>query len=587
VNKAPALPVVLITVAVALAAQSPSPTAPSAGRPGDVVPIRPAAPPPKKEGDPNKGTGVIRGRITLSNGRPARKASIQLTGTSSARATAADENGNYEFNDLSTDTFFLSAGRPGYLVLEYGQTRAFERGEPIELKDGETRKGVDVTLLPSSAVSGRIVDEFGDPLENVTVRLLQVQYFSNRRQLIDIAAAGGRATDDTGAFRIYGVPPGDYVIRASVTDRLPTAAIVNGVPVDAAAADLPGYAPTFFPGASDPGSAALIHVNLAQDVNGIDFALVATPTARVSGRAFDSRNQPVGVFLARSQRSSGYAERPMRAISSNDGNFTFDNVAPGEYVLQTTGGRRDPSTEPDFAMTYVTVAGQNVSDVVLQGTSGSTVSGRVVFEGLAANAKPPQIQLTAWPVDFERSPMQQNDIARTRVGDDGRFALGGLQGPRRIRLLQAPSAWQLKAVIVNGLDVTDEPLSFGSPRESLANVQIVVTSTGPVISGHAVDAQGRESTDYSVVAFSTDAERWYQRSRYVASARGREAGGAFLIRSLPPGEYYVAAVDTLMDAEGWGEWQDPEFLRKLSANATKVTLADGQTLSMSLRLLQR
>lgn len=560
---------------------------PAASRPGEII-GKPAAPPPStpKSGDPTKGTSTIRGRILLPNGRPARKASIQLVSNGPAKATAADENGNYEFTELPADTYHLTAGRPGYIVLEYGQKRAFEPGDAIELGEGENRSKVDITLVQSGAVSGRVVDENGEPLEGVTVRLLQAQYFSNRRQLVDVAQAGGRATDDTGAFRIYGVPPGDYIVRASVNDPLPTVTTAFGNPSDQSAADIPGYAPTYYPGTINPAEAQMVRVGLSEDAQGIDISLIATPTARLSGFATDSRNQPATVFLARSQRSGGFSERIGRSTPGADGSFTFDKLAPGDYVVQTTGPRRDQSVESDFAMMYVTMNGRNVPDVRLQGTSGSTLSGNVTFEGLGSGARPPAIQITAWPADFERSPMNPTDIARSRVRDDGFFSLGGLQGPRRIQLAQAFSSWQIKSVRVNGADVTDEALAFGLARDSLSGVQVVVTNQGPKLIGTATDELGRAAHDFSVVAFAVNADRWYPHSRFMAAGRARP-DGTFQFPALAPGDYYVVAVNTLMNAEGWGEWQDPEFLRKLSASATRVTLDDGQTASVVLRVMAR
>jgi hypothetical protein len=582
--KSAAIRALVVFVCLLCARRSGHAQATGTSRPGEIIPAKPAATAPKG-GDPTKGTAVIRGRILLSNGQPARKASVQLASNGPAHATAADENGSYEFKELPADSYYISAGKPGYLVLEYGQKHAFERGDPIELGEGEVRNKVDITLLSSGAVSGRIRDENGDPIENVTVRLFQLQYFSNRRQVVDVSQSGGRRTDDTGAFRIYNVPPGDYIVRASVTDALPGSTTTYGLPVDRAAAELPGYAPTYFSESINPSDAQLVSVGLSEDVQGIDFSLVATPTARLSGRAIDSRNQPVAVILARSQRSSGFAERPIRGLTvGRDGGFRFDNLAPGEYILQTAGQNR-PFAEADFAATYVVVGDRDISDIVLNGTSGSTLTGRVTFEGLPAGEKPPPVQITAWPVDFERSPMLPNSIARTRVGDDRRFQLAGLQGPRRISLFQGPSAWQLKSVRANGVDVTDEVLAFGLPRDSLA-VEVVLTQQGPSIRGKAVDAQGHDSHDYSVVAFSTDPGRWYQRSRFMATSKGRP-DGTFLVSGLAPGEYDVVALNTLINAEGWGEWQDPDFLRKISASATKVTLADGQMASVALQVVQR
>jgi hypothetical protein len=182
--------------------------------------------------------------------------------------------------------------------------------------------------------------------------------------------------------------------------------------------------------------------------------------------------------------------------------------------------------------------------------------------------------------------MSINDIARTRVADDGRFALGGLQGPRRLRILQAPPSWSLRAVRVNGFDVTDEVMSFGTARESLSNVEVVISKAGPAIAGTVTDSQGQKPDDYSVVAFATDADRWYPRSRFMAFVRAKR-DGTFQLNGLAAGEYYLAAVDSLQGAEGWGEWQDPEFLRAIAPQATRVSLADGQTASVALKLIAR
>ena len=565
----------LFLLVVTLQAQGPS-----TALPGQVALPKPATPPSgeTKNADPNKGTGIIRGRIMLANGRPARRASIQLVSRGS-RATAAGEDGTYQFTDLPADSYRLSAGKPGYLVLEYGQAHAFERGKVITLSDGEKVEKIDVTLPASGAISGRISDENGDPVENVTVRLLQLQFIANRRQLMDVAAAGSRTTDDTGRYRIYGVPPGEYVVMASVTDRQTDQPLGEDL-------SLPGYAPTYYPGATAVSQAQIVNVGLSEEAGGIDFPLATASTATLSGVSTDSRNLPARILLDRSRRSGGFAERPTRGVVGADGSFKFENVPPGEYVLQSLGPGRGNETEPDFQTMFITMDGRNISGVSIQGVQGSTLSGRVTFEGLSGDAKPPVVQLTAWPTDFDRSPMLPADIARTRVGEDGRFALAGIQGPRRLRVMSGPPDWSLKVVRVNGFDVTDDVLSFGARQESLSDVDVVLTNQGPTISGTATDAQGHPAVDYSVVAFSTDPQRWYQRSRFMNFGRpGHD--GTFTVSGLAPGAYFVAAVDTLQGAEGWGEWQDPDFLRAISASATRVTLVDGAPISLVLRVVAR
>ena len=159
--------------------------------------------------------------------------------------------------------------------------------------------------------------------------------------------------------------------------------------------------------------------------------------------------------------------------------------------------------------------------------------------------------------------MFQADIAKTRIGDDGRFALAGLQGPRRVRMMSGPPGWSLKAVRVNGFDVTDDVLSFGTRQESVSDVEVVLTNAGPTIKGTATDAQGHPAVDYSVVAFST-------RSAAVVSAIAlhefREADQRRDVHRVGPGAGNVfrrGRGPRCRARKVGASGSDPEFLRAI------------------------
>ena len=56
--------------------------------------------------------------------------------------------------------------------------------------------------------------------------------------------------------------------------------------------------------------------------------------------------------------------------------------------------------------------------------------------------------------------------------------------------------------------------------------------------------------------------------------------GAFSVRGLPPGEYFLAA---LADLEP-GEWNDPTLLERLVRSSANVTLRDGETTTQDFRI---
>ena len=67
----------------------------------------------------------------------------------------------------------------------------------------------------------------------------------------------------------------------------------------------------------------------------------------------------------------------------------------------------------------------------------------------------------------------------------------------------------------------------------------------------------------------------------------RKPDGTFAIAGLPAAEYYVAAVDRMQGNEGFGEWQDPAFLNAIAPRASWVILSEGQSASVTLRLIVR
>ncbi len=63
-----------------------------------------------------------------------------------------------------------------------------------------------------------------------------------------------------------------------------------------------------------------------------------------------------------------------------DGRFEFPNVTPGQYVIQVDRGRRNAATEGEFGTLPVSVDGADITDLVLQTSTGSSITGRVTFE---------------------------------------------------------------------------------------------------------------------------------------------------------------------------------------------------------------
>jgi len=106
-----------------------------------------------------------------------------------------------------------------------------------------------------------------------------------------------------------------------------------------------------------------------------------------------------------------------------------------------------------------------------------------------------------------------------------------------------------------------------------------------VISGLASDGL-KPADDYFVVVFPVSRDERWTGSRRVKLARSA-VGGEFRVAALPSGDYFVAAVSRIVGARDGGEWQNPDVLLQLEARAERITVSEGQTANVSLRLIDR
>ena len=311
------------------------------------------------------GTGRIRGRVLASDGGgPIRRAQVRISGSEVApKASLTDAEGRFEFRDLPAGRFTLQATKSGYVSIQYGQTRPFESGKPIELADKQSVDTADIGMPRGSVISGRIVDEYGDPIPDVSVTAMRQSWQGGRRRLVP---SPGRIaqTNDLGQFRIYGLPPGEYYVSASLRSGGPelidmqlmaSGAIATTTSGPSVSEPSSGYASTYYPGTANVGEAQRIPLGPGQESSSADFALVPVRLARVSGIVTGSDGRPLegaSVSAVPLNRELSGMLMQQNARSAKDGSFTLSNVAPGDYTLQARSIQVFTSNQGDNVMVF-------------------------------------------------------------------------------------------------------------------------------------------------------------------------------------------------------------------------------------------
>jgi hypothetical protein len=545
--------------------------------------------PPRDNAPPPTGTAKITGRVmSAETGSPVRRAQININSRDAGfgRAVATDSEGRYELAGLPAGRYRLFVNKAGFVPLEYGQARPFETGKPLDITAGQLLEKIDFSLPRGSAITGRITDEFGDPVADVQVEALRYQFVSGERQLV--SAGRGAQTDDLGAYRIYGLLPGDYIVRASMRGNMPPG------PRNAET-EPTGYPGTYYPGVTDVTQAQTVSAALGQETSAIGFALVPARLSRISGTVMSSDGRPLaGAMVMLRAGGTGFggpranligmvaANQQVRA----DGGFQLNNVPPGDYVLDVQQRPRDirnlqdlSSAQLEFASMPISVSG-DIDNVTIVTTPGMNVSGRVVYQGQA----PPKqtVQVMAVPPAGGPSPigmlLNAKAFGSGRANQDGTFELRGIAGPQMIRVQGLPADWSLKSVTLDGADITDVPYDF-KPGNNVTGLIVTLTDRLTQITGSVRDGRGQPVMDYVLIAFPEDANLRGAQSRYVQTTRPNQ-NGIFSLKGLPPGRYLAAVVPSLEN----GVQNDPAVLDQLRPRARSFALAEGQMLNLNLEM---
>ena len=490
---------------------------------------------------------------------------ITLAGGAIANALTAvtDVRGIYELAGVPAGSYSMTAARAGYLTVQYGQRQPREAGRPIEIADRQVVDDLDIALPRAATVSGRLLDELGEPAAGVRVEVMDVRYSRGRLQAMQ---AGASTTNDIGQFRIGGLDPGNYYLRAESIDTWESD---DGRETYA-------YAQTFYPGVAALDQTRSLTVPLGEHLTGLDFHLVPSRAARIIGTLVSASGEPIvgqRVSLDRIARGvgGGLASASMggNALSGAEGRFVIRNIPPGEYMLYS--GTR----ETEEARLQIFVAGADIDGVTLSPRRATTLAGVVVTEdGKPADFPAPRVRFS--PIAVDEAVQVWGTPPPQSLRPDWTFQIVSIYGRFLFRLTGLPDGWALKAVRFGERDVTDAPIDIAAGAGEIA-LRLVIGRVITRLAGRTLADPATPHPGGTVVVFSADSAQWLPGSRFVRATRtGND--GRFEIVGLPPGAYLAAATDFVMD----GAWEDPDFLRSLSARSVKIMLAEGDTTPITL-----
>lgn len=534
----------------------------------------------------------IRGTVySLDDGKVLSGALVRLAtqGDPIQREARSDEAGRFMFDRLKPGQYLLTAAKAGYQFRRFGQKDSASTGQPIETSRGQLVGDANIYLPRSRAIAGHVTDEYGDPIADVSVQVLRVQFKDGVRQLVPVQRTA--RTDDLGAYRIFGLSSGAYYVTATSPGgagraasgpgpmggiRLPGARagggfMFNSEP-EAISPDAVVYTPAYYPGAPSLADATTVLVSEGQDALGVDFPLSLGRSTSVSGRAVTAAGDPLQRGQASLRPASDTSLPRTHSAAVTNGDFALEGVPPGSYVLIVEGGASPASgTGREVGSVTITVSGSPIVGVVVTTGRGATIRGRVILEEPTSQDSAKGVQVVAVAVAQFRGP---GVVAN--VSPDSTFELRGVHEASILRLENVPPGWQLKSISLRNTEITDQPLRV-DPNAQINDVDIRLSKRQPRLRVSLAD-DGDSSVGVRLVnVFSTDESRWGPYSRFVRTAQISSADSNE-IEGLPVGGYYVAAITSSERDVA----TDPDFLNKLKSDAVVVALREGATAQVHL-----
>lgn len=480
-------------------------------------------------------TASISGKVTLKNKGVAGIVVVATENDYSGwprsrnRATTDDE-GNYRINNVPTGNYVIYPIAPA-LVIENGQAN-----QRLAIAAGETIRDINFAMVHGGVITGRITDASGQPLveESVSVTPLEPEGDYVRSDF------PGIQTDDRGIYRAFGLRQGKYKVSVGQSGTM-----------------LPGnvrhvFKQTFYPSVTDPEKATILEVTESGEIKDIDIVAGApTSNFKITGRIIDGETgKPIpNVMLGVYQIDGNSSTSSSGGISSNaDGEFKFENAAPGKYTLfVVTRGKSDWRADP----LTIDVVDRDLTGLEIKTRTGASLAGVVVRESTDDKAVAPKltdIYISASVANAGTQDFSPNFPAQ--ANPDGSFKIGGLAaGTIRLQVRQRNN-FQLIPLEIARIEQNGVPQSGEinlKEGEQITGLRIVVKSPKRMgaIRGQIKFENGEQPPASRIVIqvnrLGETSSEWRE-GEFMSSPPEVDSRGRFLIEHLVAGTYELKVI---------------------------------------------
>jgi protocatechuate 3,4-dioxygenase beta subunit len=512
---------------------------------------------------------TIRGQVTSVTGDPIRKADVTLRsidarpGQGNVVMTTSDPAGLFIFSNVQPGKYIVTAQRNGFV----SQNARRPAIQTLTVSPGQDLSGVVIKLTPHSVITGKVLDEDGDPLYGATVSVMENRYFRGRRTL---TSRGNGTVNDLGEYRISGLQPGRYFVAVQPRGDY------GAAPVRVRPPGQDGdrtYVIVYYPGVFEQAQATPLDLEPGQEARGIDFQIRKATTVHIRGRVLDDAGNPVTgtavTVVSGDSPGASVAGRNM-AMVRQDGSFDVGGIPPGAHTLMANRMTREHGRS--IAVSTVQVGAHDLDGVVLRMSPPAQLAGTLKA---AENPDLANVRVTLEPMDNTSFDMQSS---RT-IGEGNTFTVPGIApGNYRVDVFGAPDGYYLKSVQAGGQDYLESGLAVSG---NVGGVEVILAKGAAAAEGTVVDADGKPVAQAAVSLVPPEGKREQWR---LFKNTLTDQNGHFTLRNLAPGDYTLFAFGPGEDASSV---QNSEYLKQIESKGASIKLRENAAESVQLKVIEQ
>jgi carboxypeptidase family protein len=480
------------------------------------------------------GSPLTRTRVTIADAKI--RENIQYVVTA--------DDGRFEFH-VPAGKFALQGAKRGFITAAYNQHDQFSTA--IVTGADVDAANLTLRLAPNAVLSGRVLDESGEPVRNAQITVYRENRFSGISQVSRYRSA---TTDDQGRYEVATLDEGTYFVSAKATPwyavHAPSASGDATTPPSQVDPTLDvAYSVTFYGDTTDTDSASPIPVRGGDRLEA-DIHLTPAPALHLLFRF--AENSQVAFPQLQRQSFDGVEDVEGNIQGVSPGVYELTGIAAGRYMVRmpdSNGQLREPTS---INLT---------SSQELDGSSGNSTSKvKVTIEGTGSSTTgvPPQLQLGLRD--------NKGKVIRSEVDTKGEANFADvIPGKYDVLAGSQNQVFSVQRISWEGGGVSGRSLTI--PAGASVSISVSLLGGSATVEGFA-KRNGKGVDGAMVVLIPKDPEANHDRFRRDQT----DLDGSFSLYNVSPGSYTVIAIEN-----GWDlDWAKPAVLANYGRHGQSLVI---------------